>query len=61
MIFLSRMKDEGVVIGDDIVITITEIQDDKVQLNIDHPPGVPVVEIARDNAKERDVEASLQP
>ena len=60
MIFLSRMKDEGIVIGDDIVITVKEIQDDKVQLNVDHPPGVPVKAGRVDNAIVRDVETSLQ-
>ncbi len=42
MIFLSRMKDEGIVIGDDIVITVTEIQGDDIRLDIERPPGVPV-------------------
>jgi sRNA-binding carbon storage regulator CsrA len=36
------MKDEGIVIGDGIVVTVKEIQGDKIQLNIEHPPGVMV-------------------
>ena len=42
MIVISRMKDEGIVIGDDIVITITEIQGDDIRLDIERPQGVPV-------------------
>ncbi len=39
---ISRMKDEGIVIGDDIIITVTEIEGDDIHLNIEHPPEVPV-------------------
>ena len=42
MIVISRMKDEGIVIGDDIVVTVTEIQGDDIRLHIERPPGVPV-------------------
>jgi carbon storage regulator len=42
VIVISRMKDEGIVIGDDIVITVTEIQGDNIGLDIERPPGVPV-------------------
>jgi carbon storage regulator len=42
VIVISRMKDEGIVIGDDIVITVTEIQGDDIRLDIERPPGVPV-------------------
>jgi carbon storage regulator CsrA len=36
------MKQEGIVINDDILITVTEIHDDHVELAIEHPPEVPV-------------------
>ena len=36
------MKDEGIVIGDGIVITIAEIDGDDVRLNVEHPPEVQI-------------------
>ena len=42
MLVLSRHRDESIVIGDNIVITVTEIRGDKVRLGIDAPQSVPV-------------------
>lgn len=42
MLVLSRHKDESIMIGDDIVITIVDIRGDKVRLGIAAPPHVPV-------------------
>jgi len=42
MLALSRKKNESVVIGDDIVITIVEIRDGKVRLGINAPKSVTV-------------------
>jgi len=42
VIVISRMKDEGIVIGDEIIITVEEIEGDQIHLNIEHPPQVPV-------------------
>jgi carbon storage regulator len=42
VIVISRMKDEGIVIGDDIVITVTQIEGDDIRLDIKHPTEVPV-------------------
>lgn len=42
MLVLSRHRDESIMIGDDIVITIVDIRGDKVRLGIDAPQSVPV-------------------
>ena len=42
MIIMSRKKNESVVIGDDIVITVLEVWGDKVRLGVVHPKDVPV-------------------
>ena len=40
-IVISRKKDEAIVIGDNIVITVIEIRGDKVRLGVDCPPEMP--------------------
>ena len=42
MLVLSRQRDETIMIGDDIEITIVEIRGDKVRLGINAPSSVPV-------------------
>ena len=42
MLVLSRHRDESIMIGDDIVITIVDIRGDKVRLGIDAPQAIPV-------------------
>mgnify|MGYP003424983444 FL=1 len=42
MLVLSRHRDESIVIGHDITITVVEIRGDKVRLAIDAPREVPV-------------------
>lgn len=42
MLVLSRHRDQSIVIGDDIVITIVEIRGDRVRLGIEAPLDVPV-------------------
>jgi carbon storage regulator len=42
MLVLSRKRDERIVIGDDIVITVVEVRGDKVRLGIEAPSDVPV-------------------
>jgi carbon storage regulator len=37
VLVLSRHKDERIVIGDDVVITVVEIRGDKVRLGIEAP------------------------
>ena len=40
--FLSRHRDESIMIGDDVMITIVDIRGDKVRLGIDAPQEIPV-------------------
>ncbi len=42
MLVLSRHRDESIMIGDDIVITIVEIRGDKIRLGIQAPKEVTV-------------------
>jgi carbon storage regulator len=37
MLILTRKRDEKIIIGDDIVISVVEIRGDKVRLGIDAP------------------------
>ena len=65
MLVLSRQRDETIMIGDDIEITVVDIRGEKVRLGINAPPHVPVHRkevyeaIKRENealAKEKGVE-----
>ena len=42
MLVLSRQRDESIIIGDDIVITIVDIRGEKVRLGIDAPNDISV-------------------
>ncbi|MDP3997735.1 MAG: carbon storage regulator CsrA [Candidatus Andersenbacteria bacterium] len=42
MLVLSRQRDESIIIGDNIVITIVDIRGDKVRLGIEAPSEIPV-------------------
>jgi carbon storage regulator len=42
MLVLSRHRDESIMIGDDVVITIVDIRGDKVRLGIAAPQDIPV-------------------
>jgi carbon storage regulator len=42
MLVLSRKRDQQIIIGDGIVITVVEIRGDKVRLGIEAPTDVPV-------------------
>lgn len=64
MLVLSRHRDESIMIGDDVMITIVDIRGDKVRLGIDAPPEVPVHRqevyeaIKRENAKSSKISPS---
>ncbi len=42
MLVLSRQRDESIIIGDNIVVTIVDIRGDKVRLGINAPTEIPV-------------------
>lgn len=42
MLVLSRHRDESIMIGDEIVVTIVDIRGDKVRLGINAPSSIPV-------------------
>lgn len=42
MLVLSRYRDESIVIGDDVIVTIVDIRGDKVRLGISAPRDVRV-------------------
>ena len=61
MLVLSRHRDESIMIGDDVVVTIVDIRGDKVRLGIDAPQDIPVHRqevyeaIKRENRKANEV------
>jgi carbon storage regulator len=42
MLVLSRKRDESIIIGDSVVVTVVDIRGDKVRLGIEAPKEVPV-------------------
>ena len=42
MLVLSRQRDESIIIGDNVVITIVDIRGDKVKLGIEAPREISV-------------------
>jgi len=42
MLVLSRQRDESIMIGDDVEITIVDVRGDKVRLGITAPTEIPV-------------------
>ena len=63
MLVLSRQKDETIMIGDDIEITVVDIRGDKVRLGINAPAHVPVhrKEVYEAIQRENRAAASLKP
>ncbi|KKL83120.1 hypothetical protein LCGC14_1977920 [marine sediment metagenome] len=43
MLVLSRQRDESIMIGDNVVVTIVDIRGDKVRLGIEAPGEIPVI------------------
>ena len=42
MLVLSRHRDESIIIGDDIVVTVVDIRGDKVRIGIKAPDDVTI-------------------
>lgn len=42
MLVLSRKRDEQIMVGDDVVITVVDVRGDKVRLGIEAPESVSV-------------------
>lgn len=42
MLVLARSRDQSIIIGDDIKITVVEVRGNKVRLGIDAPQGITV-------------------
>jgi len=58
MLVLSRQRDETIMIGDEVEITIVDIRGDKVRLGISAPAHVPVHRKEVYDAIRREKEAS---
>ncbi len=74
MLVLSRQRDESIMIGDDVEITIVDVRGDKVRLGINAPKHIPVhrreiydaiqkekAEKAQGGAEVRDAEKNASP
>lgn len=63
MLVLSRHRDESIMIGDDVVITVVDIRGDKVRLGIQAPQDIPVhrQEVYEAIQRENRKAAQLQP
>ena len=63
MLVLSRQRDQTIMIGDDVEITIVDIRGDKVRLGINAPPEIPVhrKEVYEAIKRENRAAASVKP
>jgi carbon storage regulator len=61
MLVLSRKRDERIIIGDNIVITIVDVRGDKVRIGIEAPPEIPVNRQEVADAMKRAAEAQPVP
>jgi len=60
MLVLSRQRDETIMIGDDVQITVVDIRGDKVRLGITAPPHIAVHRKEVYDAIRREKQASGQ-
>lgn len=63
MLVLSRQRDQTIMIGDDIEITVVDIRGDKVRLGINAPTDIPVhrKEVYEAIKRENRAAASMKP
>jgi len=63
MLVLSRQRDQTIMIGDDIEITVVDIRGDKVRLGINAPQDIPVhrKEVYEAIKRENRAAASVKP
>ena len=63
MLVLSRQRDETIMIGDDVEITVVDIRGDKVRLGITAPKETPVhrKEVYDAIKRENEAAASVKP
>jgi carbon storage regulator len=63
MLVLSRQRDESIIIGDNIVVTIVDVRGDKVKLGIEAPQSVSVHrrEVYEAIQRENQLAARLRP
>lgn len=66
MLVLSRQRDESIIIGDNIVVTVVDIRGDKVRLGIVAPPEITVhrrevYEAIQREKQRKEAEASKEP
>lgn len=66
MLVLSRQKDESIMIGDDVKITIVDVRGDKVRLGITAPKSIAVhreeiYDAIQREKKAKEAETSDQP
>lgn len=57
MLVLSRKRNESIIIGDDVKITVVDVRGDKVRLGIEAPKDIPVHRMEIYEAIQRDKEA----
>jgi len=66
MLVLSRQKDESIMVGDEVEITIVDVRGDKVRLGITAPREIPVHRkevyeaIQREKSENKDTENEAQ-
>jgi carbon storage regulator len=66
MLVLSRQKDESIMIGDNVEITIVDVRGDKVRLGITAPKEIPVHRrevyeaIQREKSEKKEEQPELQ-
>ena len=63
MLVLSRTRDESIIIGDNVVVTVVDVRGDKVKLGIEAPQDISVHrrEVYEAIRRENQQAAKLQP